>query len=70
MIGKKRNKFILSGNHKYKETDRIHSVHLSLKSHLLWVTMLIIFQKLGNIAKLLLTLSIRMSLSLRLKHMG
>ena len=39
MIGKKRNLFIFSGNHKYKETDRIHSVHLSLKSHLLWVTL-------------------------------
>ena len=37
-----------SENHATKIHDGVNSEQSSLKSHLLWVTMLIIFQKLGN----------------------
>jgi len=36
---KKKNKFIVAGNHKYKETDSKHSMQSSLYSHPLWVTL-------------------------------
>ena len=39
MICKKRKKFVVAGSYEYKETDRIHSVQTSLKSHHLWVTL-------------------------------
>jgi len=40
-FGKERNKFKVTGTRKYKETGSINSVQSSLKSHPLWVTLMI-----------------------------
>ena len=40
MIWQRKNiKFTVAGNHEYKEIDSMSSVHSSLKSHPLWVTL-------------------------------
>ena len=40
-FGKERNKFKVTETRKYKETGCINSVQSSLKSHLVWVTLMI-----------------------------
>jgi len=62
-LGKERNKCTVAENSKYRETDRVNPVKLSLKSHPLWVTLYFLKENISNVNQILNFMVVRRDLN-------